>query len=48
VARIVPMQDAAPGAQAASRRAALRALQAFEPIAMDGASLAELIAAGRA
>jgi prevent-host-death family protein len=48
VARIVPMQDAAPGAQAASRRAALRALQAFEPIAVDGASLAELIAAGRA
>jgi prevent-host-death family protein len=47
VARIVPMQDAAPGLQA-SRRAALRALQDFEPIAVDDVSLADLIAAGRA
>lgn len=47
VARIVPMQDAAPAARA-GRRAALLALQAFEPIAVEGLSLADLIAAGRA
>ena len=46
VAKLVPIGRE--GAQVLQRRqAALDALQAFEPIAVSGVSLAELIAAGR-
>jgi prevent-host-death family protein len=46
VAKLVPIGRAvADGSQ--RRRAALDALQAFEPIALPGLDLAELIAAGR-
>ena len=46
VAKLVPIgREAARGAE--RRHAALDALQAFEPIAVPGVSLAELIDAGR-
>ena len=46
VAKLVPIgREAARGAE--RRQAALDALQAFEPIAVPGVSLAELIASGR-
>ena len=46
VAKLVPIGRA--GADSLQRRqAALDALQAFEPIALPGLDLAELIAAGR-
>ncbi|GAB1387896.1 MAG: hypothetical protein AMXMBFR78_27970 [Rubrivivax sp.] len=47
VARIVPVAHAA-GARHRQRERALAALQAFEPIEVQGATLAELIGQGRA
>ena len=46
VAKLVPI-GRAPRTVAQRRQAALAALQAFEPIAVPGATVAELIAAGR-
>ena len=46
VAKLVPMSHGAADAPR-RRQAALDALQAFEPIAVPGATLAELIGAGR-
>ena len=46
VAKLVPI-GRAPRTVAQRRQAALAALQAFEPIAVPGATLAELIAQGR-
>jgi len=46
VARIVPVRRAAK-ARSSRRERALAALQAFEPIEVPGATLAELIRAGR-
>ncbi|HNU10623.1 MAG TPA: type II toxin-antitoxin system prevent-host-death family antitoxin [Rubrivivax sp.] len=51
VARIVPIADvtdARKRARAKSRMRALAALQSFEPIEVQGATLAELIREGRA
>ena len=46
VAKLVPVgRQTRGGGQ--RRQSALQALQAFEPIAVEGASIAELISAGR-
>lgn len=47
VARLVPVRRVAKG-RASQRERALAALEAFEPIAVPGASLHELIRQGRA
>lgn len=47
VAKLVPVDAERGGASVQRRASALQALQAFEPIAVDGASLRELIEAGR-
>ena len=46
VARLVPVRRVAKG-RASQRERALAALQSFEPIAVGGATLDELIDAGR-